>query len=135
VKPKVLRLEGVTDEARHEMIGRVERAVSACGGSILDFRQFSNASVCLDFEIAASRLGRLRDALAATGLRLSAASLDALAAASASADAARESAAAARESAAGPGASAAAAELPCSLALIFFHDEPDLRIEVPAVPG
>ena len=101
------------------MIGRVKQAITSCGGSILDFRQFSNVSVCLTFEIAAARLDRLRDALAQTGLRLSRESLDSLA----------EGCEAAR------GAGGGAGESACTLSVTFVHDEPDLRIEVPAVPG
>ena len=117
---KVLRIDGITAVARHDMTGRVKRAITSCGGSILDFRQFSNVSVCLTFEIAASRLGGLRDALAQTGLRLSRESLDALAGG-------RE--AARRDDVSG------ADETACTLAVTFVHEEPDLRIEVPAVPG
>ena len=118
---KVLRLDGVTAEGRHEMIGRVKEAISAGGGDILDFHQFSNVSLCLNFEIAAARLGTLRAALARTGLRLSGESLDALAAACG----------AARREGGRPPAEGLAA----TLAITFVHDEPDLRIEVPPIPG
>ena len=102
------------------MTGRVERAIASSGGSILDFRQFSNVSVCVTFEIAAARLEGLRDALARAGLRMSPESLDSLARAC---EAARR------------GETGGADGLACTLAVTFFHDEPDLRIAVPAVPG
>lgn len=118
---KVLRLDGVTAEGRHEVIGRVKEAISASGGDLLDFHQFSNVSLCLNFEIAAARLGTFRALLARAGLRLSGESLDALAAAC--------------EAARPEGGRPPAGELAATLAIVFVHDEPDLRIEVPSIPG
>ena len=118
---KVLRIDAVTAENRHDMTERARQAIASCGGSILDFRQFSNASVCITFEIAAARLAGLRAALSRAGLRLSAGSLDSIAEAC--------------EAAGRRGESGGAGELDCTLAVFFVHDEPDLRIEVPAVPG
>lgn len=120
MRAQILRIDGITDAERHEMTRRLERAIASSCGSILDFRQFSNVSVCITFEIAPAKLDRLRGALAETRLRLSRESADSL---SEAVEAARR------------GETAGADELSCTLAVTFVHDEPDLRIEVPAVPG
>ena len=87
------------------------------GGWITDFHHFSNHSVCINFEIAARDVRALASALASIKLLLSDESADALARY--------------REVAPPVGADEVAGTLQVS----FIHDEPDLRIEVPPIPG
>ena len=47
----LLRPIAFTRENRTEMIARVRDAFSAAGGWITDFHEFSNVSLCLNFEI------------------------------------------------------------------------------------
>ncbi len=117
-----LRLNGFTRDDRHEMISRVGRAFAESNASILDFKMFSNVSLNILFELPARRIGELADALSATGLRLSAES--------------RELLVKGRERyAAEPAASSTSKEIAGSLQITFIHHEPDLRIEVPPIPG
>ncbi len=117
----ILRLDGITRADRHDMIARVSRAFAESGASILDFKMFSNVSLSIIFELPARRVGEFSAALAATGLRLSAGS--------------RELLAARQGLYGGAGGAARHTELSGSLQITFIHREPDLRIEVPPIPG
>ncbi|HEV2800029.1 MAG TPA: hypothetical protein VGW12_06020 [Pyrinomonadaceae bacterium] len=117
-----LRLCGFTRDDRHEMISRVSRAFAESNGSIIDFKMFSNVSLNVLFELPARRIGELAAALSATGLRLDAESRDLLAE--------RQ-----ERYAADLAASSQSNEIAGSLQITFIHHEPDLRIEVPPIPG
>src|SRR5258707_2922649 len=73
-----LRLNAVTREDRNEMNSRVKQAMNASGAWVLDVRQFSNVSVCFNFEIPGRNAARLHGALASAGLRLTQESEDIL---------------------------------------------------------
>jgi hypothetical protein len=111
---RFVQLNGLTRVNRIEMTARLRDAIDTSGGWITDFHQFSNLSVCLNFEIRIERLPQLGEALQASGLRL-AAGTEALLLNSAP------------EQATG--------EVRCTLQVTFVHDEPDLRLPVLAVPG
>lgn len=119
--PAFLQLSGATRANRHEMISLVGEAILAGGGFVLDFHMFSNASICINFEVPAAKVGKLHSSLKGTGLRLSQESQDLLASCG---DGSHE-----------PGARAASADIAGTLQITFIHDEPDLRIEVPPIPG
>lgn len=69
--PSFLRLSGFTHSDRFSVTARVSEALSSAGGWIVDHHQFSNVSLCINFEIDAQHLERLAVALATTGLHLS----------------------------------------------------------------
>jgi hypothetical protein len=121
LQPDFLRLDGFTRDDRHEMIARVQRAFAESNGSILDFKMFSNVSLNLLFELPARRLGDFAAALSATGLRLSAES--------------RELMADWQKRYADDSATSTQTEIAGSLQITFIHYEPDLRHEVPPIPG
>lgn len=70
--PKFLRINGITRTDRHEMISRVKAAITERGGWILDFKLFSNVSVCINFELLIKNIEKLYSSLAETNLTLSA---------------------------------------------------------------
>lgn len=111
-----LRINAVTREDRKEMISRVKEVMSASGAWVLDVKQFSNVSVCFNFEIPGRKAPRLRDALVAVGLRLVAESEDSVSSIS-------------------DQAGSDGADIAGTLQITFIHNEPDLRIEVPPIPG
>ena len=113
-----LRLSGSTRADRHETVSRVRDAINASGGALLDFKMFSNVSICLNFEIPARHVARLRSALGATPLRLDA-----------------ESAALLARFDEETGTDTTAIDLPGTLQITFIHDDPDLIIAVPPIPG
>ena len=97
-------------------MGRLTAVLNELGW-ILASHPYSNIALAIDFEMSAQGPSRLRSALAALPLALSDASLEALAR---------------LENTPVP-------ELPDGIAgslhITFVHSEPDLHLEIPAVPG
>lgn len=118
--PKFLQLKGVTKVNRHEMISRIREAILEGGGYITDFHLFSNAAISINFEVSVGHIGDFYTSLAFTGLGLDQESHDLLAGCAQVSE--------------GLGERAKAAELMGTLNIIFVHNEPDLRIEIPPVP-
>jgi len=113
---KKLRLSGVTRNDRLTCTASIRDIVVAqCHGWIGEFYQYSNISLCLHFEIPAGSLSVLRDSLRAGGVSLG-----------------RDSDGAFRDISVEEGNSEA---IPCTLQITFIHNEPDLRRQVPVVPG
>ncbi len=52
------------------MTSRMKEAIIESGGWILDFKLFSNASICVSFELPVINVGELRERLAEKDLRL-----------------------------------------------------------------
>lgn len=115
-----LRLNAFTRVQRHQMIALIREALLKSGADILDAHFFSNISLCINFELHAEHFEQLQTALAGINLQLSTESLESLAALSASAQ---------------RGVEGTPAAVPGTLQITFIHDEPDLRIEVPPIPG
>src|ERR1700749_1805459 len=101
------------------MVARISDAIQSAGGCILDFRFFSNLALFIDAEVATARVGALITALVQTELRLDSRSV-AIAKEFAVVDAGVEER---REMS------------PVHLFVTFIHNDPDLRIPVPAIPG
>ena len=113
--PVYVCIEDITRRERHAVIEAVRDGLLAAGGFIVDAQLFSNKAIRLSFELRAGDMPALIAVLASAGVAL----LDE------------------------PGASASsvAASLPPerelmgTIAISFVHDEPDLSIPTPAVPG
>ena len=116
--PRFLRINGLTRADRHQTLSALRDALAGSGGWVTDFKLFSNHSACINFEIPARHVRALSASLAALDLRLSEASLTALAAFGAD-DAPVDD----------------ASEVSGTLQVSFIHNDPDLRIEVPPIPG
>ena len=110
----MIRIEGVTREPRNEMIARVSQAIREAGGSIIDFRFFSNLLLFISAEVGVNDIGTLREKLIACGLNLDTRSTFQEETVP---EAPRQE------------------SVPFHLVVTFIHDEPDLRITVPAIPG
>lgn len=117
----VMRINAVTRANRVETMARVRTALAASGAWVLDVKQFSNVSVCFSFEVPGNRMERLREALAAADLRLTRESNDSFASFSESNESAGEG--------------SQATDVAGTLQITFIHNEPDLKIEVPRIPG
>ena len=113
----VIRIESGTTVPRLEMIARISDAVQAANGFVMDSRYFPNTALFIGFEIGPSMLPRLQTALSAAGLNFSSRSLDSI---ERYADLSKSAAPGLRE---------------CHLSVAFFHNDPDLRIPLPAIPG
>lgn len=121
MRPHFLRVNALTRADRHATIPALRDAVMTSGGWITDARFFSNTSVCINFEMTVRHVPEFRAALKGLRLSLTGESLSALE------EFGRR--------AAGAGPSEADAEVVGTLQVTFIHDEPDLRIEVPPIPG
>ena len=117
---ETLTLNGFTRVPRHQMIPLVREALLQSGADILDSHFFSNISLCLNFELSAERIEQLQTALADINLQLSTESLERLAN---------------FHTPPKPDHAETSIPVPGTLQITFIHNEPDLRIEVPAVPG
>lgn len=103
------------------MISRVKDAIQDGGGYILDFHMFSNAAICINFEVSVGNITSLYSALTATGLHLHQESHDLLA------DWCKQ--------VEQLGEKPKAVDVAGTLEITFIHTEPDLRIECPPIPG
>jgi hypothetical protein len=114
--PFLIRMNGATRADRLTCTAKIrEIIVEECHGWIGDFYQYSNTSLCLHFEIPAASLPALRKALSEAGVGFG-----------------PEADRPVQRQSDGEGNSAVCA---CTLQITFVHDEPDLRREIPAVPG
>jgi hypothetical protein len=109
--PELRQLRGFTRAERLRCVGLVRDAIVGSSGWVTDFHEFSNLSICIEFELPAARLPALAEALAAAEVRLGSESEEML-----------------RGVEGGEPAQ-------CTLQVLFVHDEPDLRRTVLAVPG
>lgn len=111
-----LRLTALTHAPRHRVVADLTARLNDLGW-ILDFHQFSNLALSVQFEVAPRQVPAVRSALASVPMHLSGQSQAAIAAIE----------------------SVPLADLPdpvpASIHVTFLHGEPDLRIPVPAVPG
>ncbi|MGA9767545.1 MAG: hypothetical protein WBV94_00780 [Blastocatellia bacterium] len=109
-----LRINASTRADRNLITSLAKEAILQCGGWVLDFKMFSNISICINFEIVTAHIEALKTALTRLDLRLSRQSYEAL-----------ESFTDKREK----------GDITGTLQITFIHDEPDLRRDVPAIPG
>jgi hypothetical protein len=111
-----LRINAVTRADRNEVIERVRQAMIDSGAWVLDVKQFSNVSMCFQFEIPIAQTNKFREALIEAELQL-----------------AEESNA--FFSSARSHSESDESDIAGTLQITFIHNEPDLRIKVPAIPG
>ena len=109
----IVMMQGETREDRHCVTSSASKAVGDAGGYVLDFKQFSNLAICLTIELPPDGFVRLRRKLADLNVIMDQSSKE------------EESLAEVQED----------REISCSLRIAFIHEDPDLRIQIPAVPG
>src|SRR5262245_53802708 len=68
---KFLRIIGYAKGDSSQMITILRDLINESGGWILDFKLFSNISICINFEISAKNVERLRMALLENNVQLS----------------------------------------------------------------
>lgn len=119
--PLFLQLQGVTKIDRNVMISRVKDAILNGGGYILDFHMFSNKAISINFEVSVRNIEKLYSSLETTNLNLYQESHDLLMDYCKRLEQLDEK--------------SKAEDVAGGLHITFFHDEPDLRIECPPIPG
>ncbi len=108
---RFLQLSATTRVQRHDATARAEDLIHRCGGWIVDFSLFSNIMTVLRFELPVARLAEVARGLAEADIHLDEQSQEALRAMTGEGD------------------------VFGTLQLTFIHGEPDLRREVPPIPG
>ncbi|WP_417413521.1 hypothetical protein [Hoeflea sp.] len=119
---RLLMLSAVTRANRHMVMQQVNDIVVSCGGWIEGHTLFSNIAATFRFVLPQAGLAAFAEQVNAAGVHIDAAGLAAVA---------QRAAVPAEE----PDAAAASYEVAGALSVTFVHDEPDLRREIPAVPG
>jgi hypothetical protein len=113
-RPRILQLNGFTRMDRLKSVGLLRDAIDSGKGWITGFNEYSNISICIQFEIPAERLPEVAESLRAAEVTLNAKSEELLRALV---------------------AEGAAGSMDCTLQVLFVHNEPDLKRTVLAVPG
>lgn len=113
-RPNLLHLNGFTRVERLKSVARLRESIVGSHGWVTDFHQFSNLSICLQFEIPIEHLPLLAESLLDAGVKFNSRSESVLYSLG-------------PEMATGP--------IQCTLQVLFIHNEPDLRRKVLAVPG
>ncbi|KGF68606.1 hypothetical protein LL06_15395 [Hoeflea sp. BAL378] len=116
----LLMLSAVTRTNRHAAMRGIDDIVVSLGGWIEGHTLFSNIAATFRFVLPASALASFAGRVDALGVHIDQAGLAALAA---------------RSPAGGEENEAGEAEVAGALSVTFVHDEPDLRREIPAIPG
>jgi hypothetical protein len=118
-RPIFIRINAFTRADRNEVILLASEAINSSGGWLIDSKLFSNVSINFNFEIEMKNVERLYRALDVIDIRLtekSRAALEVLTQSASNAD-------------------APAGDVVGTLQITFIHNEPDLRIEIPPIPG
>jgi hypothetical protein len=118
-RPIFIRINAHTRADRKETISLASEAINSSGGWVIDSRLFSNVSINFNFEIELKNIRRLYRALTQIDIRLtekSRAALEELSERVSITD-------------------APAGDVAGTLQITFIHNEPDLRIEIPPIPG
>lgn len=116
MRQEFLMISGVTSADRHQATADVNDAISASGGWVLDHTLFSNVAITIQFSMPSPKLGEFEDRVLAASVKLDDDSFGKMRAMQ-------------EKHAAMP------ADITASLSITFIHNEPDLRREIPAVPG
>lgn len=111
-----LQLAAVTSHPRHSLVAQLTDVLNNLG-SVLDSHPFSNLALAVQFEISAQKVAQLRPSLLELPLAFSNSSIAAL------------------ETLEKVPASALPGEIVGSISITFAHNEPDLHMHIPSVPG
>lgn len=114
---KTIRLTGYTRQERNLTISNLDEALVKAGGWILDYKMFSNKTIVIVFELNSLSMAVFYNELKGFGLKLNQASESVI------------------QEIIGSTPEQSTPIVMGTLQINFIHNEPDLRMEVPAVPG
>jgi hypothetical protein len=113
-KPYLLHLGGFTRADRLRSVALIRDAINGTNGWITDFHEFSNLSICIEFEIPEASLPSLTAKLISSEISFNSRT---------------------ERTVRSLQIGTAGEPVQCTLQVLFIHDEPDLRRTVLAVPG
>ena len=116
--PKYISIEGITKEDRHKIIDYTVSCINGCSGWIMNHTMFSNAAIAINFQIEAKGVNKLFKLLNTNGMNLSGKSLELAESFPEDLDDKDKE-----------------KEILGAINITFVHNDPDLKIKVPNVPG
>ena len=116
--PKYINVACITKENRNNMIDYAVSCINSGSGWVMNHTMFSNAAICINFEIEAKDVGKLLKRLNTNGLSLIKESIDLAENFSQNIEEKYKE-----------------KEIIGAINITFVHNDPDLIIKAPAVPG
>lgn len=110
-----LSMSAVTTVARFKAIADIQDAIMGVGGWVVDHTMYSNKSLALRFSLPHQNIDRLGRGLANAGVHLDGDSVSKI-----------------RNV---PASTTREGEITVSINVTFVHDDPDLTLAIPAIPG
>lgn len=111
-----LSISGITTADRHQVTSDIREAISGAGGWVVDHTLSSNIALTIRCSLPSQQLDEFQKRIVAAQVKLKDDSIAGIQAMTAK-------------------HSAEPNDISATLNVTFIHDEPDLRREVPAVPG
>lgn len=116
--PRSLQITAITKDDRHNMIDYAVSSINMCSGWITNHTMFSNAAICINFQMEAKGVNRLLKLLNNNGMNLSDKSIELEKIFLAELDDKDKH-----------------KEIFGAINITFVHNDSDLKIKVPNVPG
>ena len=116
--PKYIRIAGITKENRHDTIDYIVNSINSCSGWVLNHTMFSNSAICINFQIEAKGVHMLLKLLNGININFTKESVELWDSFPESIDEKYKD-----------------IEILGSINITFVHNEPDLKITTPNVPG
>ena len=116
--PGYINIAGITKENRHDMIDYIVSCVNSCSGWIINHTMFSNLAIGINFQIEAKDVNELLKLLNSNGLKLT-----------------KESIEISKNFPEKIEEEYKHKEISAAINITFVHNDPDLKIIIPAVPG
>lgn len=116
--PRYINISGITKENRYKMIDYAVNCINNCSGWVMNHTMFSNAAICINFELEAKDVGKLIKLLNSNGLNLSKESIEIVESFPEDIEENYKN-----------------KEILGAINIKFVHNDPDLKITTPAVPG
>jgi len=114
---KNIRIAGITKEDRHKTIDYTVSCINSCSGWVMNHTMFSNSAICINFQIEAQGVNKLLKLLN-NGINLTKESIEIM-------DNFPENIEDENKH----------KEILGAINITFVHNDPDLKIITPAVPG
>lgn len=116
--PKNINLAAITRENRHKMIDHTMQCINKCNAWIVNHTMFSNMAICINFYVEANDVPKLIELLNTKGLNLTEQSLEI-----------------SKKFDIDIPSKYKNKEILGAINITFIHNEKDLKIVIPSVPG